>query len=253
MRRVIAYVDGFNLYHAIDALGKPHLKWGNLRDLAASICGPDETLVQVYYFTALATWRSPAAIGRHREYIKALKHAGVTCVVGHFKEKHRKCLKCGAAWIAHEEKETDVAIATNLIADAFQDRFDRALIISADSDLTPAIECVRMHFPKKAVNVVAPPGRWGHARDLKPILEIAPGRIEKIFYPKLRPTPWEIPFFVDRPIMKNPRANVFQPVGPLSGLGNVSSASNGCSCLRVRLWPFQLKTMSNVLAVRPRL
>ncbi len=27
MTRIIAYIDGFNLYHAIDSLGKPHLKW----------------------------------------------------------------------------------------------------------------------------------------------------------------------------------------------------------------------------------
>ncbi|MFO1241201.1 MAG: hypothetical protein U1E64_12690 [Sphingomonadaceae bacterium] len=27
MRRVIVYIDGFNLYHAIDDLGQPHLKW----------------------------------------------------------------------------------------------------------------------------------------------------------------------------------------------------------------------------------
>jgi uncharacterized LabA/DUF88 family protein len=184
MRRVIAYVDGFNLYHAIDALGKPHLKWVNLWSLAKGICGTNETLVQAYYFTAVATWRPPAAIGRHREYIRALTHAGVTCIVGHFKEKHRKCNQCGATWIAHEEKETDVAIATNLMADAFKDRFDRALVVSADSDLVPAIKCVRKHFPKKAVNVIAPPLRWGHARDLEPILEIAPGRIEKCLLPE---------------------------------------------------------------------
>jgi uncharacterized LabA/DUF88 family protein len=184
MRHVITYVDGFNLYHAIDDLKKPHLKWLNLWDLAASICGRNETLSQVYYFTALATWRSPDAIGRHREYIKASTHAGVTCVVGHFKEKHRKCRNCQASWMAHEEKETDVAIAAALVADAFRDRFKRALIISADSDLVPAIKCVRDHFPEKSVNVIAPPGRWGHARDLKPLLEIAPGRIGKCLLPE---------------------------------------------------------------------
>jgi hypothetical protein len=31
MRRVIVHIDGFNLYHAIDDLRKPWLKWLDLR------------------------------------------------------------------------------------------------------------------------------------------------------------------------------------------------------------------------------
>jgi hypothetical protein len=49
-----------------------------------------------------------------------------------------------------------VAIATNVAADAFQDRFERALIVSVDSDLAPSIKCLREHFPKKAINAIAP-------------------------------------------------------------------------------------------------
>jgi hypothetical protein len=105
MRRVIAYVDGFNLYHAIDDLNKPHLKWVDLWQLAAGICGKGETLTQVYYFTAIPTWRPADVIGRYREYIKALTHVGVSCAIGHFKQKHRECRSCGATWIGHEEKE----------------------------------------------------------------------------------------------------------------------------------------------------
>ena len=36
-KRVACYVDGFNLYHAIDDLRKPHLKWVNLWALAESL------------------------------------------------------------------------------------------------------------------------------------------------------------------------------------------------------------------------
>src|SRR5438105_9573589 len=66
--------------------------------------------------------------------------SGPLASLGHFKRKYRKCNSCGATWIGHEEKETDVAISTNLVADAFRNRFERALIISADSDLGPAIK-----------------------------------------------------------------------------------------------------------------
>jgi hypothetical protein len=49
MRKVVAYIDGFNLYHAID-----HMKWLDLKALAASICGGNETLVATNISTALS-------------------------------------------------------------------------------------------------------------------------------------------------------------------------------------------------------
>ena len=183
MRNVVAYVDGFNLYHAIVDLSRPHLKWLDLWKVAESICGQGETLRDVYYFTAPATW-IPGSAARHQEYVKALAHVGVKSVIGHFKEKRRECRRCGATWVGHEEKETDVAIATQLVSDAFRDQFHRALIISADSDLAPAIKTVQHYFPRKAVNVVAPPGRFSHARDLKPQFQLTAGRLERCLLPE---------------------------------------------------------------------
>ena len=33
VERVVCFIDGFNLYHAIVRLGEPHLKWLDLRRL----------------------------------------------------------------------------------------------------------------------------------------------------------------------------------------------------------------------------
>jgi uncharacterized LabA/DUF88 family protein len=184
MRRVMAYIDGFNLYHAIDDFDKPHLKWVDLWALSASICSPKETLVGVNYYSAYANWRRAEVVLRHREYVKALRNAGVNCVLAHFKEKPRQCGRCGAQWIAHEEKETDVAIAGDLIADAFLDRFDWAVIISADTDLLPAIKRVQQHHPRKTVSVVSPPKRMAFARSLHPLFEITTGRLAKCLLPE---------------------------------------------------------------------
>jgi uncharacterized LabA/DUF88 family protein len=54
---------------------------------------------------------------------------------------------------------TDVNIATEILTDAFQDRFETALLISADSDLTGPILAVRRLFPAKRVVVAFPPDR----------------------------------------------------------------------------------------------
>jgi uncharacterized LabA/DUF88 family protein len=54
---------------------------------------------------------------------------------------------------------TDVNIATELLTDAFQDQFDTALLVSADSDLVPPVESIRRLFPAKRVVVAFPPQR----------------------------------------------------------------------------------------------
>jgi hypothetical protein len=117
----------------------------------------------------------PDAHRRHMEYVKALKHFGVVCMIGHFKRKPRRCNECGARWIAHEEKETDVHIAARVVVDACEDRFDRAILITADSDLVPAITIVKARFPRKEIFVAAPPKRMSAARGLQPRLEITQG------------------------------------------------------------------------------
>lgn len=182
MSRLSVYVDGFNLYHAIDHLKRPHLKWLDLWQLAELLKGDGEAVRSVHYFSAHATWL-PDKFARHREFVAALKSVGVTIHLAKFKEKPRECKKCGARWIHHEEKETDVDIAVHLVADALRDQFDRAIIISADSDLAPAIKIVRALAPRKRLMVAAPPGRFGHARDLKPKLEITPGRLGRCLLP----------------------------------------------------------------------
>jgi uncharacterized LabA/DUF88 family protein len=55
---------------------------------------------------------------------------------------------------------TDVNIAVELLQDAFQDAFDTAILISADSDLIAPIMAVKRLFPKKRIVVACPPGRF---------------------------------------------------------------------------------------------
>ena len=53
---------------------------------------------------------------------------------------------------------TDVNISVELMTDASQNRFDVALLISADSDLVGPIEAVQRLFPAKRVMAIFPPG-----------------------------------------------------------------------------------------------
>lgn len=171
-KRVSCYIDGFNLYHAVKALKAPHLKWLNLEALMQRQISPQtETLVSVKYFSAFADWM-PAQKQRHEAYVSALEIVGVTPILGQFKEKDRWCKHCGGHWKGHEEKETDVNIAIHLLNDAYLGIYDKALVVSRDSDLKPAISMVRQSFPDLEIEVVAPPHK-GHSNDL---LTVATGK-----------------------------------------------------------------------------
>lgn len=78
-------------------------------------------------------------------------------ILGQFKQKERFCPHCSAKWLGHEEKETDVNIALELLDLAAQDAYDRALLFSNDSDLAPAVRKVLVRFPNKRITIVAPP------------------------------------------------------------------------------------------------
>lgn len=179
--RTIVYIDGFNLYHALDDLGEPHLKWVNLWALSEKLLRGDQQLIAVKYFTAYATWR-PGSYRRHQRYVAALEACGVTPVVGRFKAKTVRChAKCRQTYVTHEEKETDVNIGVHLMADALKNRFDRALIISADTDLNSAVALTRAEAVSKRIDLVAPPGRM--ARNSAALFEVTKGRVRNSLLP----------------------------------------------------------------------
>ena len=158
MRRAIVYIDGFNLYYGIRSLNNPALKWLDVERMAENFLKPPTQLEAVKYFTAMTT----GDIGkgnRQKIYLEALKHhcSKLTIIEGHFLEKGTNCYKCGYYNRTYEEKKTDVNIACEMLADAYEDRLDIAFLVSGDSDLAPPVEKVMSRG--KAVIVASPPKR----------------------------------------------------------------------------------------------
>lgn len=164
MVRVAAYVDGFNLYYGLKARHGRKYLWLDLQALAESLLRRGQTLEKVVYFTARVR-NDPDGEQRQSDYLDALVgHSRlVTILSGHFQEKHEQCLRCGSMWRMYEEKETDVSIAVALLEDAVRDLYDSALLISADSDLCPAIRAVRRLRPEKRIVAAFPPRRRSDA------------------------------------------------------------------------------------------
>ncbi len=186
MKRVVSFIDGFNLYHSVCDLKQNYLKWTNLRALSeAFIKKSQERLIDAYFFTAYATWREQSHL-RHIKYVQALEAYGVKTVLGHFKEKQRNCQKCSARFKLHEEKQTDVNIAIHLLNLAHKKGLDKALIVTADSDLCPVIDLVTENFPNIEISILVPPNRYEIARELRskvPTFKIKRAHLENNLLP----------------------------------------------------------------------
>lgn len=162
MSRVLVYVDGFNLYFGLRSKGWRKHYWLDLVALATSLLKPGQHLQGVHYFTSRirANGHNAGDMQRQTTYLEALGTLPTLKThFGHYLEKPRKCRSCGAQWMDYEEKMTDVNIAVQLLCDAFDDRFDTALLISGDSDLTTPVSKLRAQFSTKRLIVVFPPGR----------------------------------------------------------------------------------------------
>jgi len=160
MERVIAYVDGFNLYFGLRSKGWRRYYWLNIQMLAQNLLKPTQRLLLTKYFTA-RIGGPPDKEKRQSTYIEALETlAKFQIFYGKYQLNPRQCSQCGFQDEVPNEKMTDVNIAVEILKDAYQDKFDVALLISADSDLVPPVKAVRELFPSKRVVVASPPGRY---------------------------------------------------------------------------------------------
>ncbi len=159
-KKVAVYVDGFNLYHGLKNLKKPHLKWLNLRSLAEKfIDRANEVIEKVYYFSAIATHMDSETIQRHKTYIEALEVNNVEFVGGNFKKKWLSYRNnhIEIKWKKHEEKETDVHISIYMVRDSMKKKFDKFILITNDTDIVPAVKMARSENSALRIKLLTPP------------------------------------------------------------------------------------------------
>jgi len=181
MERVITYIDGFNLYYGIKEEFSDKYKWLNLVQLSEAFLTQSQQLEKVKYFTADISSENQK-MARQKTYLNALEsHCGkmIEITKGRYLKKNIRCYThqyacrqanfapcknyhhndCNGILSIPEEKKTDVNIATSMLVDCFQDHFDTAFLISADSDLVPPIQTIKRIHPNKKIIVIFPPGR----------------------------------------------------------------------------------------------
>jgi len=177
--RVSFLVDGFNLYHSLRTAQKDlngqSTKWLNLKSLCQSYLyrfGKEAVLSDIYYFSALAKHRESVdaqVTQRHKLFIQCLKAEGIIVNLSRFKSKKSKCQYCKATDKRYEEKETDVKLALQLIEIFIQDTCDVAVLVTGDTDLSPALTTANRLFPDKDVYFAFP-----YKRKNKELNQLAP-------------------------------------------------------------------------------
>lgn len=173
-KKVIALIDGFNLYHGIKSLHVNSLKWCDVTGLAEKFLLKNESVAKVLFYTAYPSHLPSGIRTRYQLYVDTLKQSGVKVIQGVFKEKERYIN--GRKHIFHEEKETDVRIAVDLIDLAYRKEADKFFVVSGDSDLRPAVERALERFDDISVMMLLPPSQ--HSKNFRRLEEKSHGRFK---------------------------------------------------------------------------
>lgn len=178
--KTACFVDGYNFYYGL--LNNTSYKWLDLRKLIKHILYIQDqsfSLEKITYFTSpikpdLAR-RGIASDVAQKTYIRALKNADIEVVMGRHKlEKARAPVfienqkadrnnSCDI-WLL-EEKETDVNVALYMYRTALIEsqkssddpsKIEQILLVSGDTDMTPALRMVRQDFPSMKIGLIFP-------------------------------------------------------------------------------------------------
>jgi uncharacterized LabA/DUF88 family protein len=192
-QRVSFYIDGFNLYYGA-LRGKPY-RWLDIEALCRQYVKPGSELVKIKYFTAKVK-DLPDNPGQQEDqwkYLRALKTLpNVEIIYGRFltrkatrlltkppRRRRRGDIGLREVWV-HEEKGSDVNLASHLLLDGSRARYDLAVVISNDGDLKTPIEIVREVYDA-GVGIINPHSRRSYA--------LSPHKIPaRSFYQKLQPS-----------------------------------------------------------------
>jgi hypothetical protein len=162
MKKTIAYVDGFNLYHGL--LDRHNISsvpcsersfrkylWLNLPGFMGSFLSKEYHLEKLYYFTAPIRGDADAH-GRQVTYWKALESH--SCV----KIQKGKYIRNGDTY---SEKQTDIKMALQMYEDAiFVQDLKAMILLCADSDQIPTLERINLLNKGIEIHLVFPPSRF---------------------------------------------------------------------------------------------
>ena len=206
MKRVIIFIDGSNLYHGLkETMVEFEL---DFEKFANYLCGSDRQLVNLYYYNAPLKKQHGEeeykAQQRFFSYLKRLpnfilrlgrletrnssftlweilngfNHSLVKEIVDKVGKKRLKKVKSEINWLV--EKGVDVNLAVEMVALAYNNAYDVAILVSGDGDFAVAVRYVQ--GMKKKVEVSYFPDRpcWHLKKVCDKFIPLTPNILNKL-------------------------------------------------------------------------
>ncbi len=131
-RRVMIFIDGSNLYHVLKQnTDKQNLDY---KKFSEKLCGDRELIRTYYYNIRQDSPDNPKLAESQDRFLNALYETDYLEVkLGIWKQRGQTMV----------EKGVDVMIASDLIAHAYEDHYDTAILVSGDADFYPALQVVK--------------------------------------------------------------------------------------------------------------
>jgi len=163
------YIDGFNLYYSLfrgrNNRKNLSLKWLDLEGLTSSVVkrkySKNEFKAIKYYTAHVSGKEDPGKPIRQQAYLNALDHCcdNLSIHYGNFKvdEAYRATvnengdLPNKVKVYLPEEKGSDVNLSSHMIWDAVREKYEVAVVLSNDTDLSEAFRIVNEEIGKKII------------------------------------------------------------------------------------------------------
>ena len=153
MERVFIIIDGSNFYHRLKEAGVLRLLRFDYGKFARYLVGGRKPVMLSYYIGAIreetGNPKSTELRRNQRKLVSSIRKHGWRVQFGHM-------LKTDG----YHEKGVDVLMAVDLLAGAYEDQYDTAILVSSDTDLIPAL--IKVRGMKKNIEYVG----FGHKPSL---------------------------------------------------------------------------------------
>lgn len=173
--RVKVYVDGFNFYYGMKSKNWKKYYWLDIVKYFELSLKDNQELISVNYYSATPLKAKDKADKQDLWFSANNESQKFRLILGRYMKKNMTCFGCGCAIQTFEEKESDVHLGVDIISDAYENSFDIAIIVSADSDMIPVVN--KLKELDKQFFIYFPPGR--HSSNLEACCRSRPTQMDR--------------------------------------------------------------------------
>jgi uncharacterized LabA/DUF88 family protein len=140
LMRVSVYIDGANFYHGIKLINKYYSDTKFDFEKFINKITKKEKLISIYYYNAhLKQNLNPIIYKKQQKFFQRLKKIPNCKVI--MCKRQKRIDSNGKEY--HTIKGDDIHLAIDMLADAYKNRYDRAILLSGDGDFAPVVSYVK--------------------------------------------------------------------------------------------------------------